>query len=66
VQQDQAEHPGRVESSLTHVRERVASEWHAASEGLVWGPRGPERFRKWLGWNLYRIATLVNPEIRDD
>jgi len=65
VQQDQVEERGRVESSLTHARERVASEWHAASEGLVWGPRGPERFRKWLGWNLYRIATLVNPEIRD-
>jgi hypothetical protein len=63
--QDRAEHPERVQSSLTQVRERVASEWHAASEGLVWGPRGPERFRKWLGWNLYRIATLVNPEIRD-
>ena len=39
------------------------SEWSAAREALA-GP-GTEPFRKWLGWALYRLATRVNPEIRD-
>ena len=42
-------------------RELVGSEWNAAYEAL----RGPEPARKWLGWALYRLATRVNPEIRD-
>jgi len=41
----------------------VDSEWSAAREALA-GP-GTEPFRKWLGWALYRLATRVNPEIRD-
>jgi len=41
----------------------VDSEWSAAREAFA-GP-GTEPFRKWLGWALYRLATRVNPEIRD-
>ena len=39
-----------------------SSEWSAAREAFA---GGTEPFRKWLGWALYRLATHVNPEIRD-
>ncbi len=41
----------------------VDSELSAAREAFA-GP-GTEPIRKWLGWALYRLATRLNPEIRD-
>jgi hypothetical protein len=45
------------------LRDSVGSEWSAARQALS-GP-GTEPARKWLGWALYRLATRVNPEIRE-
>jgi hypothetical protein len=47
----------------TELRDSVGSEWSAARQALS-GP-GTAPARKWLGWALYRLATRVNPEIRD-
>jgi hypothetical protein len=45
------------------LQESVDSEWSAAYEAFT--TPGAEATRKWLGWALYRLATRVNPEIRD-
>ncbi len=47
------------------ARERADSEFHALAEGLPVGRQGPVRFRKWLGWALFRLAAWVNPEVAD-
>ncbi len=49
----------------TDARERADSELHALWFGLPLGPHGALRFRKWLGWALFRLAVRVNPEVAD-
>jgi len=59
------EQRGRPEWALrwNELLESFDSEWSAAREAF--SSAGPDAFRKWLGWALYRIAARVNPEILD-
>ncbi len=56
----------RFSTAMDTARETVESELHAAAKGLRPGPDGWGRFRKWLGWELFRLAALINPEVEDD
>ena len=49
------------------MQQRGRPEWALRWNELLesFSSAGPDAFRKWLGWALYRIAARVNPEILD-